>query len=876
MAINLSNGVVLPDIPVLSDYPYNVIYKSLNVDDGTVRYILMPTSSKSMYVTMETSGEVCDSILFTGNATGYEYDSELNEWVLSLEDTDNNNANGLLIPIRQPPSSSSNVMIVPVWMDYEMMVAAKDSNGNYIETNTVANIIETQVVYNNVTLPSAVVDMSGQYPYTSILTIPTNDGIGYYLIAGTTKGLYIPPELLGETYGAAYLEGTCKIYMCAPSIGMDSWVFMEADEAPGEMPLQGFSVLWANYDIMIAKKDASGNYIASDVIYDYIIDMIDYNGVLLPELPSSDLEYAIIIDATKSGEVNGYILLLCKTKSFVLPMSKLGQGPYDLLMNENEYLGYLYTIGSASWTLMESGSSGLQLPLNYSDIPLSIQWSNYNIMEVFPFGDSVGNIELGIYFPPASLTEKPLPDIEHTSDYYAVSADFMSSIAREARRLSGNFTRMTPDGIIDTFTNTGSYRKLFNKTIEKIDFELPAILYPYTFAGCSQLKTVSSEKPIIIGEFCFGSCSSLESVSLPNAIIIANGSGFVNCSSLTSIEIPSVVEIDSSSFSGCSSLTSINLPNLTTIGSNSFYNCIALTDINIPNVNIIENYGFERCESLPTINLPKAQILGYGSFMSCNALTTINTPKAIEIQDSTFSNCTSLNKVDLPSCISLGSTNYTNNNRVFYNCTSLDTLILRSPKKCAMMGNNSDMFYNTPIAKGTGYIYVPSALLNSYKTDSSWSTYSNQFRAIESYPDVCGTDPLPTMWTSGSKDITNQLQQGQIYQYSPYISSSNTRVSYVGIDLVVKGGDVISVEVPSGYKFGIHTLGDQGYTQTIRKNYVNKLDSGWLSKGSTYTIPELVNNRPSHIIWVTIAKTTDTETINISELGTITVTKVSS
>jgi hypothetical protein len=100
MAINLSNGVVLPDIPVLSDYPYSIIYKSLNLNDGTIRYVLMPASSKSMYVTMETSGEKCDSILFTGNVIGYNYDDELNEWVRSLENTENNNANGLLIPIR--------------------------------------------------------------------------------------------------------------------------------------------------------------------------------------------------------------------------------------------------------------------------------------------------------------------------------------------------------------------------------------------------------------------------------------------------------------------------------------------------------------------------------------------------------------------------------------------------------------------------------------------------------------------------------------------------------------------------------------------------------------------------------------------------------
>jgi hypothetical protein len=45
---------------------------------------------------------------------------------------------------------------------------------------------------------------------------------------------------------------------------------------------------------------------------------------------------------------------------------------------------------------------------------------------------------------------------------------------------------------------------------------------------------------------------------------------------------------------------------------------------------------------------------------------------------------------------------------------------------------------NTPIGKGTGYVYVPSALIETYKTATNWSTFAAQFRAIEDYPEICG------------------------------------------------------------------------------------------------------------------------------------------
>jgi hypothetical protein len=54
------------------------------------------------------------------------------------------------------------------------------------------------------------------------------------------------------------------------------------------------------------------------------------------------------------------------------------------------------------------------------------------------------------------------------------------------------------------------------------------------------------------------------------------------------------------------------------------------------------------------------------------------------------------------------------------------------------MSNKTNIFASTPIASGTGYIYVPAALVDSYKGATNWSTYAAQIRAIEDYPEITG------------------------------------------------------------------------------------------------------------------------------------------
>ena len=62
---------------------------------------------------------------------------------------------------------------------------------------------------------------------------------------------------------------------------------------------------------------------------------------------------------------------------------------------------------------------------------------------------------------------------------------------------------------------------------------------------------------------------------------------------------------------------------------------------------------------------------------------------------------------------------------------SLTSLILRRTIRINLMNINA--LSKTPIANGTGYIYVPKALIEDYKVSTNWTTYADRFRALEDF-----------------------------------------------------------------------------------------------------------------------------------------------
>ena len=168
---------------------------------------------------------------------------------------------------------------------------------------------------------------------------------------------------------------------------------------------------------------------------------------------------------------------------------------------------------------------------------------------------------------------------------------------------------------------------------------------------------------------------------------------------------------------------------LTNVGQYAFYDCTALETVDLPNATKIETYAFSGCSALKSIDMPSVTAIGNYAFQKCTALTEVYLPLLSDRIIYTFPECTNLAKADLPCVTSIGA-------ETFSKCNALTAVILRVDKVCTLAHTNA--FRYTPIEDGTGYIYVPSALVDSYKAVSNWSTFAAKFRAIEDYPDICG------------------------------------------------------------------------------------------------------------------------------------------
>lgn len=135
--------------------------------------------------------------------------------------------------------------------------------------------------------------------------------------------------------------------------------------------------------------------------------------------------------------------------------------------------------------------------------------------------------------------------------------------------------------------------------------------------------------------------------------------------------------------------------------------------------------------NLVTVNLPNVTSLGAYAFYQCSNLKTVTLPKLTTISTQTWYMCPKLEYADCGQLANIPA-------QTFASCAALKTLILRKTGSICTL-SNVNAINGTAIGKGTGYIYVPSALIdNYYKSATNWSTFANQFRAIEDYPDICG------------------------------------------------------------------------------------------------------------------------------------------
>ena len=231
------------------------------------------------------------------------------------------------------------------------------------------------------------------------------------------------------------------------------------------------------------------------------------------------------------------------------------------------------------------------------------------------------------------------------------------------------------------------------------------------------------------------------------------GYSFVNNKGITSLHAPNVTSVGAYAFHGTGLTGALDLSLCTSIGNYAFYQCTNLTSLSIPNVTSVGTNAFQYCNKIATLDAPNLTTLGQYAFSGNNTykmgFKCINLPKCTAIPASTLTYCANVTELVLPECNSVGNSSLTNWTNLQYvdlpKCTSilnyglrnngeLATLILRSETMCTL---SSYALNSTAIFNGTGHVYVPRALVESYQTATNWKTAHNKnadtFRALEDY-----------------------------------------------------------------------------------------------------------------------------------------------
>lgn len=238
----------------------------------------------------------------------------------------------------------------------------------------------------------------------------------------------------------------------------------------------------------------------------------------------------------------------------------------------------------------------------------------------------------------------------------------------------------------------------------------------------------------IIRDYAFYGCTNFALKSLPDTLTRVYQYGFYGCIYMDLTELPeSLTTIDNYGFANCKYMKLTSFPqSLRTMGQHAFDTCENITATLLPEVmGRIEPYVFYNCKKLALTKLPEGlTYIGQYAFYQCSKLDIREIPEGVvTFNNSSFAFCTSLKYLDVLSTNFTGSLGAS----AFSGCSKLETIIFRSTKVPTFQSYNAP-FNNTPISKGTGYIYVPDEMIESYKSATGWSGFGDQIKGISELP----------------------------------------------------------------------------------------------------------------------------------------------
>lgn len=242
---------------------------------------------------------------------------------------------------------------------------------------------------------------------------------------------------------------------------------------------------------------------------------------------------------------------------------------------------------------------------------------------------------------------------------------------------------------------------------------------------------------------------------------------------------------------------------VTTVGAHAFQSCVNLESVILENAITINKDAFDYCSKLKKIVLPRVESLdgdGFGS--ECKLLSTVD-----------FGALKRISGIHI----------------YLFSWTSQEVaLIIRTNSVCVV---ESQTF---KIENKNCYIYVPSVLVDSYKTASKWSAYADRIRAIEDYPEVCD----PYSWEVVFKTIEAGTYK-DIYKIGDCIPLDlgskgviNMQIAAFDADDLADGSGKAPITwiAKEAIPFSVASFGNPAWSTSLCRTYCNETIKGIIPK----------------------------------------------
>ena len=246
----------------------------------------------------------------------------------------------------------------------------------------------------------------------------------------------------------------------------------------------------------------------------------------------------------------------------------------------------------------------------------------------------------------------------------------------------------------------------------------------------------------------FAAAQNLDKVSLP-AVKEVHAYAFQDAA-IGSIDLPwgEIESIGFGAFAGASGYPqNLVLSKVTALSNGVFAGTSAARNTNLRTISLplwtgssfSDGNGFSNgntgifayCSAMTSFYAPELQSVPYQMLYYCAALEEVVLPKVSSVNSGAFNYCSNLKKIDLGGAITRFSSAF------MTSASKVTALILRGVTSVPTI--SSTTFNSTAVKSGTCYVYVPKALEDTFKVASYWSSYASQIRAIEDYPDICGS-----------------------------------------------------------------------------------------------------------------------------------------